>query len=160
MKESIYSIAVTLLTAGVLSALISGFISYRLQSSFFDEQESRLKEKEKQDELRKVLFIKKAFLNEFKYNLSLINRAESGPPFAEHYFDTQGYSLFKENIALLEENIRIFIVELYVDLFRSNAEIKNCKETSTMNSVKQYYLAPKLKIESFITKLESEKSHN
>lgn len=140
-----------LLGAGVLSALIAGLISFRLQGNFFKEQEKRLKEKEKENDLKKAKFIKRAFLHESNYNILLAEKAENMQRGLEQYFDTQCYSLFKESIALLESSLAEKINNLYLELFKANAEIKELNRGMVnYASIKPKYVNQKQNLKDFI----------
>ena len=149
----------TLISAGILSALIAGLISFRLQSNFFIEQEKRLKEKEKQDDLKKVNFLKSAFLSEAKYNIMLIEKAEKEKHrLVEQFFDTQCYTLFKENIALLDIDIPEKINRLYLELFQANSRIKELNyKKFNYESIKPIYLEQKTHLLQFINSLDTNK---
>ena len=145
-----------LLGAGVLSALIAGLISFRLQNNFFKEQTKRLQEKEEQDNLKKAEFIKKAFLHESNYNILLAEKANAMQQRIEQYFDTQCYSLFKENIALLGDELAESINNLYIELFSANSQIKtlNYAQVNYL-SIKPVYENQKQKLEKFVTFLKT-----
>ncbi|MBI4846304.1 MAG: hypothetical protein HY810_07540 [Candidatus Omnitrophica bacterium] len=155
IKEG-YNMLQILLGAGVLSALIAGLISFRLQNNFFKEQTKCLQEKEEQDNFKKAEFIKKAFLHESNYNILLAEKANAMQQRIEQYFDTQCYSLFKENIALLGDELAESINNLYIELFSANSQIKKLNYTQVNYlSIKPVYENQKEKLEKFVTFLKT-----
>lgn len=152
------SIATTLVGAGVLSALISGIISYRLQNAFFKDEDKRIKIKEKQDDLKRALFIKKAFLSETKYNILLVSKAEQERHTLEQQlFDLQSYSIFKEDIALLDNALADKINKLYLELFQANSRIgKMHYQQTNFESIRPQYLNQRALLFDFVTFLESD----
>ena len=68
-SENIVSL---LISAGV-SGVIAFLIALWKQKCFFSEQDKRNEQKLREDDKKKVDFMLKAFLQEAKYNLSIIN---------------------------------------------------------------------------------------
>ena len=146
----------TLLTAGVLSAVISGLISFRQQTRFFKEQEKHYKEKENNDEKKKIRFIVSAFLLEANYNYKLTEQAEKGSLMPS--FDTQCYSLFKQDIALLAKETTDKICELYIQIFEINRTIQKVQDSG--GKAQGYYILLRIPILEFIGFLNAKYSLN
>ena len=143
--------------SGVVPALVSALIAFKMQKHFLARQQKREEQKVRKDRERRKEFILRAFLLEANYNLSLAKRGDRGNNY-KLLFDTRCYDIFKEDAGLLEDDLTGEINKLYLDLYEANSNINGVYGNNyeiIWSRVAKYYERQEEKINKFKELLES-----
>lgn len=154
--------------AAIISTLLAGLISFKLQRDFFKKQNDQLDNREKQHDKKKGKFIIQAFLYESRFNKSIIALMEkqTGSYITFNItFKTECYNIFSRDIALLEDNFKKEVNDLYLRIYEANSKIVSyvesyeqiedkSKPANWLGTLKNYFTDLKTPIEDFISNWE------